>query len=178
MVQVRLKLGLWGGGGARQAHMPSYTQTASTVPASIHSIEIFLDTSSLLLAWLPNALSTYSVKRVFIETVKFIPALRSLRPRRPKYPSGDWFSWTWTQMHVFMPRKLVNDLWNKKEFASEFTVITVAWCYPFKSGRMQYSGLKYYLYSVHSLRGSHESISNREDLKQLIKMCRLLAICG
>ena len=35
-----------GGGTATQAHMPSYTQTTRTIPASIHSQEICLDDSS------------------------------------------------------------------------------------------------------------------------------------
>ena len=65
-----------------------------------------------------------------------------------------------------------------KKSASKTTVITVASFYPLNFVWLQYSGLNYYLHSVHSLRGSHESILNRQDSKQLIKMCRLLEICG
>ena len=48
-----------------------------------------------------------------------------------------------------------------KKSASNITVITVASFYPLNSVWLQYSGLKYYLHNVHSLRGSHESILNR-----------------
>ena len=71
----------------------------------------------------------------------------------------------------------LSTIFGTKKSASETTVITVASFYPYNSVLLQYSGLKYSLYSAHSLRGSHESKLNKQDRKQPIKMCCLLVIC-
>ena len=61
-----------------------------------------------------------------------------------------------------------------KKSASNTKVITVASFSPFNFIRFQIFWSKYYLHSVHSLRGSQESILNRKDCK----LCRLLKICS
>ena len=79
MVQARLTLGLWGAGEPANASTHAFIHTNCTLPASIHSNKICLDSPSLSLAWLTSGLTTYSVERDFSETVKsFMPAWRPL----------------------------------------------------------------------------------------------------
>ena len=80
--------------------------------------------------------------------------------------------------YTFSCHRKLSKIVGTKQSASKTTVITVASFYPLNSVCLQYSGLKYYLHSVHSLRWSNKSVLNRQDRKQLIKICRLLEICG
>ena len=51
--------------------------------------------------------------------VKLITALCPLRPRRLKYPSGNWSLVNLDSNARFMPGKLVNDIRNKKNLQAE-----------------------------------------------------------
>ena len=53
--------------------------------------------------------------------------------RLPTIPLVIWLLRIWTQIHIFMPWKVVSDRWNKKKSANKTTVITVASFYRLNS---------------------------------------------
>ena len=180
MVQTRLKLGRGEGQPRKHTHTPSYTkllaqhQLPATHKKSAWIIKLF---SSLSLAWLS---STYSIKRDFRETIKFLPAWCSLSPPPSASQLSKWqvvFVNLDTNTRLHATESCQRSLKQKicqQNYRYNCYIIS-----PLNSVWLQYFfGLKYYLYSVLSLRGSHESNLNRSDRKQLIKMCRLLEICG
>ena len=144
-----------------EAHTHAFVhKTARTIPVSVHSQEICQDNStfsSLWLAWLMSVSSTYSIKQDFSEMVKFLPAwcVLSPPPSTPNYPSGNCF---FVNLYTFSCHGKLTTIVKTKNSASKTAVITVASFYPLNFVWLQYSSLKYYLYSVQSLRGSHESI--------------------
>ena len=165
MVQTRP-----GGGVATQARTHAFVHnSARTIPASVHSQEICLDNStfsSLSLAWLTSVSSTYSIKQDFSEKVTFIPAWCPLSPPPSASQLSQWqlVFFCVCESRLKFTFSCHGKLWTvvgTNKSASKTTVITVASFYPLNSVWSQYSGLKYYLHRVHSLRGSHESILNR-----------------
>ena len=170
MGQTRLKL--WGGGIHASTHtclhIQNCTHNTSFRPLS-RNLPGYFYLSSLSLAWLTSVFksvsNTYSIKQDLNEMVKFIPAWCPLSAP----PSASQLS-HWELVFVnldsnthFLATFLLcqRSLKQNKKSANKTTVITVASFYRLNSVWLQYSGLKYYFYSVDSLRGPHESNLNR-----------------